>query len=107
MSTVPLAGLPSGDTLTPTAVRSYWGPLSAHGTSICTGALNAVVTVVSSQVGRPSGAQSGLPSQPFDSSRSIGTGPVLPSARFITRSPGPAKSSTYATCVPSGDHVQL
>src|SRR5215218_4854321 len=50
-------------TIPRTSDCSYCGPVSGQATGIDTGVLIVVLTVASSQLGRPSGAQSGLPSK--------------------------------------------
>ena len=81
--------------------------MSVQSTWNVTGVFASVVTVVSGHSGRPSGAQSGLPSySPAVLDRLIGNG-LDPSAFSMKTSPAPAKPSAYAIRVPSGDQVQL
>src|SRR5215204_2357454 len=84
---LPFVGPDPSGTNARTLVRSYAGPVSAHGRGIDTGVFTRVATVVSWHCGRPSGAQSGLPSKRFAVvSRKMGLRLLL-SDRSITRSP--------------------
>src|SRR4051794_5587302 len=93
-------------TIALSAVCSYAGPVSAHDSGIDTGVLIPVITDLSVHCGRPSGAQSGLPSKrPAVLSRNIK--PLVRSLFSMARSPAPNTPCTYAILVPSGDQVQL
>src|SRR3954454_3053373 len=76
---------------------------------MATGLLTFVPTALSGQTGRPSGAQSGLPSKlsaPGSWASEMGER-LLASEFAITSSPFENVPRTYVIFVPSGDHVQL
>src|SRR3954463_662145 len=107
--TLPCAGCPSFEIDSFTGVRSYAGPVSVHASGIATGCPAFVAIELSGQSGRPSGAQSGVPSHLFEvASCASGIGDrLVPSERAITSSPFEKVPRTYAMRVPSGDQVQL